>query len=362
MGQVFRVSADDDTAVDAHYEVDGDTIILHSRGGTKGKNAINTEYAEGLRVLLTRLSEGSIPLRRVWVDSSRVQGLSVEQRTIFDDADRVTSPEAVLRLISTRMKFVGRTEQHQNGGGNSTRRIRLQFSSETSGSALVNTLKGIPVTKDLRSLDRIPAQGLKAVTAEHVWQAVQELISGEHVPGFEPSTNYDLLTDDLVRLPPKAVFGLAASKALGFTVMPRHFTGGLNSPCFQVLQAAGYRIVAKSEIVSQPTTTLSAEDRQWAEGKPMLVTHLRRERGSGLSEAKKAEFRRVHGRLFCERCSMDPVQSYGGLHGEACIEAHHQEVRVADMASGHQTRLEGLQCLCANCHRVVHRLLKESLM
>jgi predicted HNH restriction endonuclease len=27
---------------------------------------------------------------------------------------------------------------------------------------------------------------------------------------------------------------------------------------------------------------------------------------------------------------------------------------------GHATMLEDLQCLCANCHRVVHWLLKEA--
>jgi 5-methylcytosine-specific restriction protein A len=360
MGQVFRVTANDGTAVDAHYEVDGDTIIFHSRGGTKGKSAINTEYAKGLEVLLSRLSAASIPLLRVWVDSSRVQGLSVEQRTIFDEADRVDSPNAGLRLISSRMKSVGRAEKSQEVGGNSTRRIRLQVSSGTAESILVDVLGGASVAKDLRSLDRIPAEELRKVTAEYVWQAVQELLSGKHLPSFGPSTDYDLITDEQIRLPPKAVYGLAASKAFGFAVQPRHFTAGVNSPCFQMLEAAGFRIVRKGETHEQVELPVPAEDREWAEGQPRLVFHLRRERAPGLSRAKKAEFRRVHRRLFCERCSMDPVETYGGEHGEACIEVHHHDVQIAEMALGHQTRLEDLQCLCASCHRVVHRLLKEN--
>jgi 5-methylcytosine-specific restriction protein A len=52
---------------------------------------------------------------------------------------------------------------------------------------------------------------------------------------------------------------------------------------------------------------------------------------------------------------MDPVTVYGGQHGPACIEVHHHSVQVEDMAETHRTKLEDLQCLCANCYRVVHR-------
>jgi 5-methylcytosine-specific restriction protein A len=55
---------------------------------------------------------------------------------------------------------------------------------------------------------------------------------------------------------------------------------------------------------------------------------------------------------------MDPVEVYGGAHGVACIEVHHHAVQVDHMFEAHGTKLEELKCLCANCHRVVHRLLK----
>lgn len=89
------------------------------------------------------------------------------------------------------------------------------------------------------------------------------------------------------------------------------------------------------------------------------MTHLKRERGHGLSEAKKARFRARHGRLFCERCELDPVEYFEGVDGEAVIEVHHHKVSVADMSEGHQTELDDLQCLCANCHRFVHRRMKQ---
>ena len=88
------------------------------------------------------------------------------------------------------------------------------------------------------------------------------------------------------------------------------------------------------------------------------MTHLRRERRSGLSNAKKRAFIAKHGRLHCERCGVDPAQEYGA-HGEACIEVHHT-VPVSDMVEGHQTKLDDLMCLCANCHRVIHSEMRQA--
>jgi 5-methylcytosine-specific restriction protein A len=44
-----------------------------------------------------------------------------------------------------------------------------------------------------------------------------------------------------------------------------------------------------------------------------------------------------------------------GPFGDACIEVHHHAVAVAKMDGKARTRLADLQCLCANCHRIVHR-------
>ncbi len=103
---------------------------------------------------------------------------------------------------------------------------------------------------------------------------------------------------------------------------------------------------------------LCPNDQEWAEGRPRLVTHLRRERGSGLALAKKARFKFEHGRLFCERCGLDPAKVYGSDVGDACIEVHHK-LPVANMLTVHKTRLEDLVCLCANCHRITHRELQN---
>ncbi|WP_460418756.1 HNH endonuclease [Pseudomonas sp. microsymbiont 2] len=355
MGQVFQV-VDDGKRVDAHYEIDGESIIFHSRGGTKGKGAINTEYSRGLAVLLKTLESHAIGIKQIWVDSSQVQSLSIEDRTIFGSSDEYFSAHEALRLMALRMKTIGRPSSAS--GGNSTRRIRIRVGSEHA-ALLGNLLGGLPVNKDSRSLDRIPSEDLRRVTAEHVWLAIEEMLSGAETLGFGPSTDYDLLIDTDQRLPPKAVFGLAASKALGFNVLPRHFTAGLGSVCFEVLEGAGFNILPKDAFPNGPVPTTISEDQSWTEGQPRLIEHLYRERARGAAQAKKEQFRRLHQRLFCERCMMDPVKTYGEKHGEACIEVHHRQVQVSAMDPGHMTSLNDLQCLCANCHRVVHRELKE---
>lgn len=105
--------------------------------------------------------------------------------------------------------------------------------------------------------------------------------------------------------------------------------------------------------------TLSDEDREWAEGNKKLVTHLRRERHPGLASKKRAQFLADHGFLFCERCKLEPRKHFESEDGDACIEVHHSDTMVSQMQSGHLTKLEDLQCLCANCHRYVHRILKR---
>ncbi|MBE3023088.1 hypothetical protein [Janthinobacterium sp. GW458P] len=237
-------------------------------------------------------------------------------------------------------------------------RVRWRFSADQG------------LVKLLRSSKRLPAIELKKIGQDHVHQAVQLIRDGSAEHQFGPSTDYDLIDSDGVRLPPKAVFGLAARLALGFDVLPGHFTAGETSPCFRILRRAGYQIVPKEmqdesingfaeDSQDEPALELSEDDREWVEGRPKLIRHLVRERAKGLAQAKRLRFKRDHGKLFCERCKLDPVEFYGSIDGEACIEVHHSETQVSEMKQGHKTHLDSLQCLCANCHRLVHKQLKE---
>jgi 5-methylcytosine-specific restriction protein A len=356
---IYQIIADDGAALDAHAEIDGNTLFFLSRGGTKGQDAINTEYGIALRLVLGRLQSAAIPVQGIWVDSSPVQALPLPTRQVLRQHESSIAASEQYRLIASRMKDVGR-QPGAKGGGNSTRRLRIDLATSQPEDAVAQLLRLKPAKKDLRSLDRLPAEDLEKVTAEHVWNAIQKLKAGAIDHPFGPSTDFDLVTDDGTRLPPKAVFGIAASEALGFNVLPKHFSAGVGTPCFRILEQSGYAVVPKGAPTSAPNIPPSSEDGEWVEGDPRYVSHLRKERGKGLSKAKKDEFRRKHGKLECERCGLDPVAHFGSAVGEACIEVHHHAVQVQDMGSGHVTKLEDLQCLCANCHRVVHRELKEA--
>jgi len=245
---------------------------------------------------------------------------------------------------------------------NSQGEYRIPVSTRAAAEGLIAWLQSIGAWHDIISVvgasPRLSAETLKAVSAAHLLAAARRLADGFADHPFGPSSDYDVVFEDK-RLPPKALFGLAASEALGREIRSEHFSGGIGTLCFRIIAAAGYPIVAKGE---QPPAEpgLSDDDRLWTEGNKKLVKHLKRERGHGLSAAKRAQFRAQHGRLFCERCEMDPVEHFGGVDGEACIEVHHDKVAVSDMQTGHRTALEDLKCLCANCHRVVHRELKQA--
>lgn len=273
----------------------------------------------------------------------------------FDNDGQVNrqAMRAVRQLTAESALLLERLIQQQSP----TARRKTAETAEGPGTDLLE----VPTTspgRDQRSASRLAASELSKVTPEHIDRAIRQLLSSPNGHPFGESTDYDVVLEGGARLPPKAVFGLAASEALGFQVEPKHFTAGINSHCFRTLKAAGLVIQPKGE-VAEVDELSNAKDQEWSEGTPRLRQHLSRERSSGLREAKKAEFRRTHGgRLFCERCREDPVEKYGTEHADACIEVHHKNTHVAAMEAGHRSRLEDLECLCANCHRLEHRLVR----
>lgn len=212
---------------------------------------------------------------------------------------------------------------------------------------------------DNRHLERLQADVLHRATPEFIWTAVQRFIDGTAIHAFGQSTDFDLLSNNQ-RFPPKAVFGVALSLALeGQLVEPRHFSGGEGSVCFRLLREAGFSIVPKDE-VSSIDPGLQLPDQEWREGAQKLSAHWRRERAAGLAPAKKAQHRRIYGKLTCERCGLDPVEKYGTNLAESCIEVHHASVLLSEMSEHHLTTLQDLECLCANCHRLEHRLIASA--
>lgn len=354
----YQILDEDGQSLDSHFDLNENQIIVHSRGGVK-QAGTNTDYGKGLRLILSRIHDAGLKVTDAWVDSSTVQGLSITDRRIIDVDHVSDDPSTLFTELSRRMKAVGRDVGLKPDGGNSTKRIRLVIEG-TDRQSLLPILRAQLVEKDFRHEDRLPAETFDVVNEVHAYSAINVLRSGVSNHEFGQSTDYDLVLDDGLRLPPKAVFGIAATEALGFSVLPKHFTGGEGSICFRKLREWGYQIDPKSEtdqrFARKDQLQVSPEDRAWSEGRPRLVKHLNKERSAGLPQAKRQSFRQEHGKLFCERCKCDPVEQYGEF-GEACIEVHHKKP-ISEMVDGETTKLHDVECLCANCHRIVHRLLK----
>lgn len=90
------------------------------------------------------------------------------------------------------------------------------------------------------------------------------------------------------------------------------------------------------------------------EGKVLYKYHRYRERNSKVIESKKKNFIKQNGRLFCENCGFDYAKHYGKI-GEGFIEAHHI-TPIHKLTEETVTTEKDLILLCANCHRMIHKV------
>lgn len=96
------------------------------------------------------------------------------------------------------------------------------------------------------------------------------------------------------------------------------------------------------------------EAEEFPEGRELYRTHKTRERDSRVVQLKKTRVLGEQGRLACEVCGFD-FQSVYGVHGAGFIECHHS-IPVSEYVDGQSTKLGDLRLVCANCHRVLHRV------
>ena len=344
--------------IDARFEVQDRRLILRSRGGTKGTpTARNTQYGTALRLLLGRIRQSALTLTGVWVDSNRVQHLSLQDRRILSPEENDIAPAELFTLLSRRMVVVGRDPEARRGNPN--KKLRFEFDGRVTDEQIIRIVGLGDLGHESSGRGRLAAATLKNVSDDHIWRAIQQLRFEHANHEFGESQGYDVVDDEGNRWPPKAVFGLAATIALGFEVKPEHFESSPRQVSHQAITNAGFSIIGKLETIRSESMPLSEEDRAWFEGKRKLVRHLKRERSTGIARAKKTDFKRTHGRLYCERCDLDPIEMYGPRNGEACIEVHHK-IPLAGLSKGHYTQLRDLMCLCANCHRIEHSKLRNT--
>lgn len=355
MKSLVTLRADTGAQLQAALELVPEGVVLHSRSGTDR----NRDYRQALELLMDRFDRARIAYE-VYLDSRPVQDMPLQQRRLAVD---LSAP------ISDRFDQLVRAMNAGSSSHGAWRRLLIK----TPGANNDEVSAALQANGKSPEVERLPASELRKVTSAHIYKAVGRLLAGEDAPNFAASRDYDVLTDDGVALAPKKVFGLALEEALGINAHPRHFSAGWSQVCFELLEAAGLWIVPKAGAAPRPSSDASAahsaldelaltdEERSWIEGNPRIVTHLKRERQPGLAKLKRSEFIAEHGRLYCEDCGLDPVEKYGPEAGPSCIEVHHHRVHVAHMSAAHSTVTGDLKCLCANCHRVLHRRLALGL-
>ena len=87
MSKAYVLIGENGTPLDARFEIEEDSIVIHSRGGSKKSSATNSDYSKSLRLLLERLHSSNIRLKTAWVDSSSVQGMPLAARTILSASE-----------------------------------------------------------------------------------------------------------------------------------------------------------------------------------------------------------------------------------------------------------------------------------
>ncbi len=89
------------------------------------------------------------------------------------------------------------------------------------------------------------------------------------------------------------------------------------------------------------------------EGRLLYRAHRRREQDSGLAKKKKAGVLKREGILECEVCGFDFQEHY--KLAELYAECHHLKP-LAGLRPGQRTTLKDLALVCANCHRMLHKM------
>jgi 5-methylcytosine-specific restriction protein A len=99
------------------------------------------------------------------------------------------------------------------------------------------------------------------------------------------------------------------------------------------------------------------EDPGEAEGDLSSRLHRRRERARGLRKRAIAKARQS-GLLSCEACRRQE-RALIGSSAEAEFEVHHRMPLSTCGSESRRTKVSDLAILCANCHRLIHALMRE---
>jgi 5-methylcytosine-specific restriction endonuclease McrA len=115
------------------------------------------------------------------------------------------------------------------------------------------------------------------------------------------------------------------------------------------------RAVAFFEDVARALPLATAQDEQREvypqyENRKRVVSHLQRERSRLLATERK-----IRDHHECQVCGMRFEDVYGKSLGRDYAEAHHV-VPLSQLKGIVRTRIDDLRTVCANCHRMLHRM------
>jgi hypothetical protein len=129
-----------------------------------------------------------------------------------------------------------------------------------------------------------------------------------------------------------------------------HFRGlrALDADTARLFDDVWYQQAADAQD-TQDFLELTEDDRAYNEGRVVVRTLRERQRSRALVQEAKKRSRRRYRELRCEACGFSFARAYGIDY----IEAHHAR-QMASFSGEHQTTVDDLHLLCANCHRVVH--------
>jgi len=113
----------------------------------------------------------------------------------------------------------------------------------------------------------------------------------------------------------------------------------------------------ESEVLNSHIAESLLEDERYTEGEKRLATHYITERNAKVVKKAKEQFAIEHaGQLFCDICEMNYEEVYGVI-GKGYIEAHHKnQLSISGITD---TQTEDLALLCASCHRMIHKLMRQ---
>ena len=128
------------------------------------------------------------------------------------------------------------------------------------------------------------------------------------------------------------------------------------TPEFSDVAVGRFRQLACSffEEVARALPNASADDEKQevypqCENRKLVTSHLQRERSRLLATSCK-----IRDDFTCQVCHLKFEERYGSL-GKDFAEAHHL-VPLSQLRDKVKTRIEDLTTVCANCHRMLHRM------